>query len=146
MEGSNMEYGRKDREHWLNYFYSLYNLFLLWPSLHRQNIWPTFEAGDFDCPKMKKSTTPPPPHPTELFHNMLVTSGYAWVEIILSCHGKITSVTHEVGQKYPCCITYHGKHGLRLQWRPCFRPGVSYIKLTGRGCCKRKNTLLGRVE
>ena len=39
------------------------------------------------------------PQPTDLFHNMWVTSGYAQVAIILSCCGEITLVTHKGGQK-----------------------------------------------
>jgi hypothetical protein len=93
-----------------------------------------------DCVIQKALTTPPP---CQILPHHVATSGYAQVAIILSCYGEIKLIAHEVGQKWPSCVTYRNKHGVRSQWRPCFRPGVSYIKLTWRGCSKRKNTLLG---
>jgi len=71
----------------------------------------------------------PLPYSTELFHNMLVTFSYAQAVIFLTCYGGITLVIYEVGQKRLSCVTYCGKCGVHSQWRPCFRPGVLYIKL-----------------
>ncbi len=55
---------------------------------------------------------PTAPQPTELFHNMLVIPSNTQVVIILSCCGEIMLVTHEVGQKWPWCVTSRSKHGV----------------------------------
>ena len=87
---------------------------------------------------------PPPPHrPLPQHVGNIPDQQFAifYPEMLrfLSCN--ITCSTKNV--KHETWYMCYCKNIARWQWCPCFRPGVSYIKLTRSTASKRLSTLLG---
>ena len=53
---------------------------------------------------------------------------------------RLCSAGHEYSLllRNSSCVTYCGKHCACSQWCPCFRHGVSYVKLSGRDCFNKE--------